>query len=316
MPLAYRPVASLTFAEIFLVWAVRQPTSAYAGGHPPLHREFANAFGPETGETMVAAVTRILQNLGTHREGIGGGEDSRTTALEELLLSALVLAHDNRGAALASLLRRLLPLRAARDSGRALFALAQAFTAAGHVLPRHGMAPPAQQIVAARSALPAPGRSSKDLPFGARLLLCALRVWVNAARQRRDPADALLRFLFDNDSAALAPELDSLLALLIGSAPRPITVHAPACGGLSDDERTFLEAVAGLQRHDTAPAAAPVGGWLAHAGVPGVQDALGKVARTLLRLGHALNRTEAAVGKRGERAKREIPGQARSALLH
>ncbi len=283
---------------------------------PPLHREFATAFGADTGDAMVAAVARLLQGLGTHRDGIGESEDVRTTALEELLLSALVLAHDNSGAALARLLRRMLPLHAARDCGRALFALAGAFPAAGHVLPRHGMAPPAQQIAAARSAVPAPGRSSKDLPFGARLLLCALRVWVNAARQRRDPADALLRFLCDNDSATLAPELDSLFALLSRSVPRPIAVHAPACAGLSDDERTFLEAVAGLQRHDTAPAAAPVGGWLAHASVPGVQDALCKVARTLLRLGHALYRTEAAAGERSDRAKRESPGQARSALLH
>lgn len=86
-----------------------------------------------------------------------------------------------------------------------------------------------------------------DLPFGEKLILWAVRIWVQAIKQEAN-AQTVLRTGFKRAGAPDAhPALDDLMTIIATSAQCSIDVRCPKCSSISPDEQRLLGAVSAWQ---------------------------------------------------------------------
>jgi hypothetical protein len=105
------------------------------------------------------------------------------------------------------------------------------------------------QIIRLPFRVPAYPDAATDLNKAERLLLTAVRWWV---KDRRSGQDALTRLKdrmgrAEAKDAALsdaALSIDSLMTIVSRCMRRPIDMHCPACGKVSEDEKQLLAAAA------------------------------------------------------------------------
>ena len=80
-----------------------------------------------------------------------------------------------------------------------------------------------------------------------RVLLIAIRGWVEAYRRNEDPLPGLCHGLEAAGPYDAAFSVDALMAILERTIEQPITIHCPHCAHLSDDERHLLHAASLVQ---------------------------------------------------------------------
>jgi hypothetical protein len=86
-----------------------------------------------------------------------------------------------------------------------------------------------------------------DLPFGEKLVLWAVRIWVQAIKQEAN-AQTVLRAGFARAGAPEAhPALDDLMTIIATSAQCGIDVRCPKCSSISPDEQRLLGAISAWQ---------------------------------------------------------------------
>lgn len=95
--------------------------------------------------------------------------------------------------------------------------------------------------------LPRYPEASTDLDPPECVLLIAMRWWVADRRQGADPLPRLCQALATAGAHDAAFSVDRLMAIVAGSATRPVAVHCPRCPGLSDDERHLLHVASLVQ---------------------------------------------------------------------
>ena len=84
--------------------------------------------------------------------------------------------------------------------------------------------------------------SSDTLDPAERVLLVAIRCWVEAYRQDEDPMPRLCHGLDSAGSGDAAFCIDNLMTIIARGVAQPITIHCPSCRLLSDDEKRLLHA--------------------------------------------------------------------------
>ena len=162
----------------------------------------------------------------------------------------------------------------------------------------------------------APRRSGfHDLPWAEKLLVWAVRQWVETSRNNGD-FHGMLREAFRLARVAdgyLA--FDELLTVVSASATRPITLGTPRCGSVTPDERILLGVVASLQQSDCIEGSQLLGRLLAPAGVRLAQPPAARLARLMAQGGLQLRRplliqaedTATATRERAQAASQPTP---------
>jgi hypothetical protein len=147
-----------------------------------------------------------------------------------------------------------------------------------------------------------------DLPLAGQFLLWAARQWIC----RLDPAHPCSSVLAQAFARAGVPEalrdLDIVLGTLAVHARRRLDFRPPSDGGLGDDERLYLHALAALQARTPAHARDVCAEWLPPSEAALAVDCLSRIADRFLVAGLDLSRLRAsAAGLAPSRASASQP---------
>jgi hypothetical protein len=84
--------------------------------------------------------------------------------------------------------------------------------------------------------------NSAALDPAERILLSAIRWWVDSYRRDEDPMPRLCQGLEAAGTGDAAFSVDALMAIIARTVRNPIAIHCPRCPHVSDDERHLLHA--------------------------------------------------------------------------
>lgn len=130
-----------------------------------------------------------------------------------------------------------------------------------------------------------------DIPFGEKLILWAVRFWVQSLKQEANTQE-ILRTGFQHAGAPRAhPALDDLMTVIATSAECSVDVRCPKCPSISADEQRLMGAIAAWQ-HDVDPSAADafLSAWLPSAALRIARTPTAQLAQSLKCAGLVIRR--------------------------
>ncbi|WP_299397937.1 hypothetical protein [Pelagibius sp.] len=297
-----RIVATLTFPEIIVIWALRHATADAGGGADAsgrIAKEFARALGLARLEDALAALATMVAALADASrlpQAMPPLDDDRVSAREEALLALLGAAQRSDPSLSKRLVEWLVLPSAQRDFAEAAASLARIMSEAGQTIPldsqRHR---PRLRLAACydddaaphKDRLP-PAADWQTLSPPERHLTGGVRLWVQAFRSDQDPLAAVRLHFGSRASADAGLSLHAVLRNTTLAATRAVDVRCLRCPGLSPDEARLLDAIAWLQREQTEAAAAALAHWLPGAALRLSLDAARGLGAALAQDGYIL----------------------------
>ena len=156
----------------------------------------------------------------------------------------------------------------------------------------------------------------QTLPFSEKLILWAVRFWVDALKREVNAQSVLRNALRLAGARDAHPPLDDLLTILATSANNGIDVRCPKCPSVSPDERRLIGAIAAWQ-HDLDPAFADsfMSPWLPPSALRVARTPAAQLARTLKEAGLRLRMQDRAL-RQPEQGRPEIADEGQPITLH
>lgn len=271
-----RIVATLTFPEIIVIWALRHATADAEGGADAsgrIAKEFARAVGLARLEEALAALATMvaaLTDASRLPQAMPPLDDDRVSAQEEALLALLGAAQRSDPSLSKRLVEWLVLPQAQRDFAEAAASLARIMSEAGQTIPLDSQRHRPRMHLAAcydddagphKDLLPT-AADWQTLSLPERHLTGGVRLWVQAFRSDQDPLAAVRLHFGSRASADAGLSLHAVLRNTTLAATRAVDVRCLRCPGLSPDEARLLDAIARLQREHDEAATVALASWL------------------------------------------------------
>ena len=272
-----RIVANLAFAEILIVWSLRQMlarTDDEGFQESRIAESLSRAFGLARVEDALTALTALASGLcGEGRLGdrFAAVDDDRVTATEEAVLATLAAYQHRESGRAGRLIEWLVQRPAQQRLAAAAHGLATIMTEAGHRLPNNRGQDPRLQSALLMSPQSTPGAQQADLPHAGgsesltapeRHLLLGLRLWVGAFKDSKDALGAVRQYFGHDAGTDAGLSLHAILRNTTLTALRQVDVRCRQCPGLSADEARLLDSIARLQRDNVDAHELALAAWM------------------------------------------------------